>query len=535
MKKKLLVIVCLISILISINASAAYVSKVVITTVEPVVGERHSFKASVPQSASTEVYEVHWAGEFDNGVFVQGYDYTITVKLRIKAGLPNNFATSSKINATINGKKAKVNHTTDVNSSKTKTITVRYTWKTLGGENPNDPKYKLKTKLEELSSAYNATNATTDKELLKYLQEKLYGAEIWSTGGNYAYTRKLPSDTKDGIITVPIGIRYEGATLDRYNFTVVLPALNKSPEAANLSSDMALMKKALTNLSVTSKTTGEDVLAVANAAAIHGTKALWDKNYKYNAPTANYKGSIEGKIIIALGDKKDIISVYKVLPVDGYAADTAIDADFSALSKALHNFSATNRTTQEEVINVANASIKNGSKLTITGFTKTDTTYDNEDKIVMTFAMELKDKTRAPRIVIRMSKLRPAIPTGISVTQDEWEVLRLTNIERYKAGVIPLVMVAPLQDGADIRSKELITDYRYDHLRPDGSKFSTAIDPSFIKNRVCGENGYQGEFPPSRAVDGWMKSPGHRANMLKADYSYFGAGVHPVGSYKYWI
>ncbi len=243
MKKKLLVIVCLISILISINASAAYVSKVVITTVEPVVGERHSFKASVPQSASTEVYEVHWAGEFDNGVFVQGYDYTITVKLRIKAGLPNNFATSSKINATINGKKAKVNHTTDVNSSKTKTITVRYTWKTLGGENPNDPKYKLKTKLEELSSAYNATNATTDKELLKYLQEKLYGAEIWSTGGNYAYTRKLPSDTKDGIITVPIGIRYEGATLDRYNFTVVLPALNKSPEAAKLSSDMALMKK----------------------------------------------------------------------------------------------------------------------------------------------------------------------------------------------------------------------------------------------------------------------------------------------------
>ena len=148
MKKKLLVIVCLLSILISINVSAAYVSKVVINTVEPVVGERHSFKASVPQSASTEVYEVHWAGEFDNGVFVQGYDYTITVKLRIKAGLPNNFATSSKINATINGKKAKVTHTTDVNSSKTKTITVRYTWKTLGGENPNDPKYNLKQNLK---------------------------------------------------------------------------------------------------------------------------------------------------------------------------------------------------------------------------------------------------------------------------------------------------------------------------------------------------------------------------------------------------
>ncbi len=37
---------------------AAHVTKVVITAVEPVVGKVRSFKASVPETASTEIYDV---------------------------------------------------------------------------------------------------------------------------------------------------------------------------------------------------------------------------------------------------------------------------------------------------------------------------------------------------------------------------------------------------------------------------------------------------------------------------------------------
>ena len=84
MKKYLLFIACLLTMLMPMTAFAAKVTKIVITAVEPVVGEKRSFKASVPETASTEIYEVHWAGEFENGVFVQGNNYTITVKLRIK-------------------------------------------------------------------------------------------------------------------------------------------------------------------------------------------------------------------------------------------------------------------------------------------------------------------------------------------------------------------------------------------------------------------------------------------------------------------
>lgn len=529
MKRSIWFVASLLTMLMSVSTFAANVTKVVITAVEPVVGEVRSFKARVPETASTEIYEVHWSGEFNNGVFVQGRDYTMTVKLRIKASSSNIFATSSNINATINGHKARVSKNSE------KYITVRYTWKTLGGENPDDPQYKLKTKLKELAAAYSATNASDDKELLAYLRRQLPTAEIWSTGGSYKYTRKIPSETKDGNVSVPIGITYEGVTLKNHNFTVVLPALNKSPEAAKLRADMELMKAALRNLPVSAETTGEEVLAAVNAAAVNGTKAVWDVNYRYNAPKANLQGSIDGNLIFALGNTKDIFHAHKTLPIAGDQTDTAIDADFSALSKTLHNHAVNNRTTQEELEALAHAAMKNGSQLTVVGFTKTKASYENEGKIVMWFEMELKGKTRSPRIAMRFSKLRPELPTEISLTQDEWEVLRLTNIERYKAGRTLLAMIAPLQNSTDIREKEIVSDYRLDHKRPDGSSCFTSIDPSFMRNRTGGENCQQNAFKPSQAIDSWMRSPGHKANMLKASHCYFGAGVHAVGSMKYWV
>ena len=532
---KKLFITSLLSLLFSVTASAAYVTKVTITTAEPKVGEKFSFKASVPETASTEVCNVYWSGEFENGKFVQGNDYTITIKLRIKASSSNIFATSSRINATVNGNKAQVTGSNDVNRAKESTITVKYTWKTLGGENPNNPKTKLKAKLSALAAEYKANNTTNDKDLLAYLNKKLPDAQIWFAGDAYRYTRRMPTDTQDGHVSMAIGITCDGVTLDKYYFTVSLPATNKSPEAVNLKADMERMKGALQELLITSKTTGDDVLKAVNAASIHGTQAVWDKNYRYEAPTSNIQGSIVGNIIVALGDKRDIISVHKVLPINGSAADAAIDADVSALSKALRTCGANNSTTEEELLSVANASMKNGTKLTLKSFAKTDATYDKEGKIVMDFELSLKNKTRTTHNVIRMAKLRAKLPFGVSVVHDEWEILRLTNIERYKVGVALLTMVDPLQDAAHIRAKEIVKDYRYDHLRPDGSKFSTAIDPSFIKNRTSGENAFQGKLTPSQAIEGWMKSPGHRANILSAAYSYFGAGVHYVSGYKYLI
>lgn len=529
MKRYILLIACFISILVSLEASAANVTKVVITTTEPMIGEKMSLQASVPETASTQVYEVHWSGEFENGRFVQGNDYTMTVKLRIKESSKNVFAAASMINATINGHKGKVSVVREY-----KAISVKYTWKELGGPNPDNPKTKLRIRLAEIAASYTAVGTDDDKVLIRYLNSKLPGAQIWSTGGSYKYTRKMPSETLDGKITVPIGITYDGVTLDSYSFSVVLPALSKSPVAAKLSADMSLMKTALKNLPVTAKTTGDDVLAAVNAAAVNGTTAVWDKDFKYSAPTANVQGSIDGKIIIALGDNKDYFHAHKTLPINGSDADAAIDADFSALSKALHNHSVNNSTTQEELVNLATSALRNGSKLTFAGFTKTEATYDNEGKIVINFELELEDARRSPRISMRLSKLRPKLPADISVNNDEWEVLRLTNKERYMAGAGTLVMVAPLQDAGDIRSKEIVIVMRRDHLRPDGQPYHTAIEKSFANGRFVSENCAK-NATPSLAVKAWMNSDGHRKNMLNTQWCYFGCGMTEEGGTKNWV
>ena len=529
MKRYLLLLAFLVSTFLPIAAADEYVKQITIKIQEPAVGAIPTYEASVDQHQKIRVAEVIWTGEFDNGKFVRGRNYTVAVRVMIDESSPYMFAKPSQSVITINGKKGQVT------SSGQKKMKIEYDWKELGGPNPDLPENKLKTKLKELAAVYSATNATDDKELLKYLKSKLPKADIWLTGGSYTYTRKLPSETSDGNVSTTIGIISDGVRLDRYNFTVVLPALNKSPEAANLNADMILMKRALKDLMVTAKTTGKEVLAAVNAASIHGTKATWGNNYAYNAPTSSLQGSIHGDIILTLGDKRDIIAAHKVLPKDGSATDAAIDTDFSALSKALSAHTMTNKTTEQEVIEIATAAIKNGSKLTCTSFIKTDATYDNDGKVVANFELELNGVKRAPRISRKIAKVRVSLPTEIAVSHDEWEVLRLTNIERYKHSAGPLLMIAPLQDAGDIRAKEITIDYRKDHKRPDGSSCFTAIDPSFNRHRKMGENGYRTPTTPAQAVTGWMNSPGHRANILTKEFGLFGCGVTTYKGIKHWI
>ena len=493
------------------------------------MGEKYISKAMVPAGSGVEIASVSWYGSFRDGKFARGEDYTVTVKVRIKPESSNIFATSGKLNITLNGYKPKLAVAGE------HSITVKYTWKQLGGPDVDAPDYKLKTRLAQLAAAYVADNATDDKQVLQYLRSKMPKAEIWCAGGSYKYTRTLPSETKDGRFSMAIGITSEGITIDRYSFTAIIPALSKSPEAEKLNADMALMKAALKEFTVTSKTTGKDVLAAVNAAAINGTKAVWDKNYTYTAPRSNQQGSIDGDIILTLGSKRDIIAAHKVLPVAGKAADTAIDADFSAMFKALNRMELTNKTTEQDLMNVALAAITNGSQLVCTSFSKQKSTYDKEGRIIANFELTLKSARRIPRFSSEIAKKILPLPTDFDINREEWEVLRYTNIERYKQGLSLVVMVNALQSAADIRVKELATDYRHDHLRPDGSKCFTAIDRSFTRGRRLGENAYKSPKTPRQAVNGWMNSSGHRANILNVIFTYIGTGATRTKEESYWI
>lgn len=104
------------------------------------------------------------------------------------------------------------------------------------------------------------------------------------------------------------------------------------------------------------------------------------------------------------------------------------------------------------------------------------------------------------------------------------EVVRLVNIEREKAGLAPLAMDAALNAAAQVRAQEI--DVSFSHTRPDGTSCFTVLKEFGIGYRACGENIAKGSPSPARVVEGWMNSAGHRANILNANFTTIGVGVH---------
>lgn len=112
----------------------------------------------------------------------------------------------------------------------------------------------------------------------------------------------------------------------------------------------------------------------------------------------------------------------------------------------------------------------------------------------------------------------------------DWEVLRLTNVERAAAELPPLSVFPALQQAANLRAEEV--DYRYhvlglfSHDRPDGSSYLTVLDEFGLDYAMVGENIACLQTSPAEVVTDWMNSPGHRKNILT------GAYVHGGMSYR---
>lgn len=111
------------------------------------------------------------------------------------------------------------------------------------------------------------------------------------------------------------------------------------------------------------------------------------------------------------------------------------------------------------------------------------------------------------------------------------EVVRLVNIEREKQGLSPLTMRADLNEYAQLRSTEIVSNF--EHKRPDGSSpLKYVLSLSGV--RMAGENIAYGQKTPEAVVTAWMNSEGHRANILNAGYTSIGVGCYESGGRLYW-
>lgn len=128
---------------------------------------------------------------------------------------------------------------------------------------------------------------------------------------------------------------------------------------------------------------------------------------------------------------------------------------------------------------------------------------------------------------------RPLTPGGL--TRTTAEVVALTNAERAAAGLPPLAEDPLLTGAAQAHSADMVARAFYSHTSPDGREPWHRAAAAGSTRRTIGENIACGQRSPAEVVRGWMDSPGHRANILKATFTHIGVGFAGGGSAgTYW-
>ncbi len=112
------------------------------------------------------------------------------------------------------------------------------------------------------------------------------------------------------------------------------------------------------------------------------------------------------------------------------------------------------------------------------------------------------------------------------------EVLRLVNVERMKAGLKPLTTNSTISKAANKRAKEIVKSFS--HTRPNKTPFYTVFKEYKLSYKAAGENIAYGQKSPKEVVTTWMKSSGHRANILSKKFGKIGVGVYKSGGRLYW-
>ena len=176
----------------------------------------------------------------------------------------------------------------------------------------------------------------------------------------------------------------------------------------------------------------------------------------------------------------------------------------------------------------------------VTSFAQTTHTVVKGDslwKIAVRYQVGLSEIKAANPTIKNYDLIYPGqkinVPTvSSSVTAFESEVVRLVNEIRAENGLKPLTQDWQLSRVARYKSQDMRDLGYFSHTSPTyGSPFNM-MNSFGISYRTAGENIAKGYSTPEAVVNGWMNSPGHRANILNSSYTHIGVGY--VASGNYW-
>lgn len=126
------------------------------------------------------------------------------------------------------------------------------------------------------------------------------------------------------------------------------------------------------------------------------------------------------------------------------------------------------------------------------------------------------------------------------ITEVEQQIFILQNAERVKNGLPTLLPDATLAAVARAHSVDMAAKNYFNHTDLSGCSSACRVDNAGYAWRAVGENiymmsGYQlpADATAQKMVEGWMNSPGHRANILGSAFTNAGVGVAEIGDSIY--
>lgn len=120
--------------------------------------------------------------------------------------------------------------------------------------------------------------------------------------------------------------------------------------------------------------------------------------------------------------------------------------------------------------------------------------------------------------------IKPGI-LGISSNVDQKEIITLTNMERQKLGLKPLMENEALNKAAKLKGLNMFDENYWAHFAPSGKSPWDFILGAGYKFTFAGENLAKNFYQSDDAVLAWMKSKTHKENILNPKYDEIGIAL----------
>jgi uncharacterized protein YkwD len=142
---------------------------------------------------------------------------------------------------------------------------------------------------------------------------------------------------------------------------------------------------------------------------------------------------------------------------------------------------------------------------------------------------------RSTRTTKPPSRTTTSTRAGTSSTSVEAEVLRLVNVERSTNGCDPVSADTTLAGVARAHSRDMAEKGYFDHDSPDGRDPFQRMRDAGYRYSWAAENIAAGQSTAASVMSSWMKSAGHRANILNCKLTELGVGLWKDADSQYRI